>query len=248
MNKEDYTQEEFLQKLESLFQESLVPTEEEEADLKNHFRLFVIEKEILNALNEEWIDAVENVDFDNPDEVQKSEYNAMHPIYMRTHALNLSALKYFGTDDFYTPYATIPFREYKEVIDVLKDSPESVTEGILWSGYSLIPKETAKVLYQKLLVPYYKMKGALIRRKENYEEEPYFPLLVHFDEEYFETEDWNEEQVESAIKKYQEIGVNEEDIEELINFTKETNGIGFGLAPGEVSVLRKLKNWRGKSR
>lgn len=241
MNNSDISYDEFIKELMKLFYKSLQPPQNEEEELKNQYRIFAIEQEILSSLSisEDMINKVENADTEDPEELKMAEELAMNPLYMRFVSLDIRILNNYILGEFACPITST--NNYNEMLNQMKEHPERIGTEIHWAfSEPLIHPNTARVLYEELLIPYYLKMGALQRKNKNGQIEPYFPLLITFDDEHFLKDKFNSKKFEFAKEYYLSQGLSEKQFNLLIDFLEKNKNLGIAFAPKEAFFLEKI--------
>jgi len=244
--------DEFINEINVLFDNSSKEIENGEGNLLDQFRIFAIERAILMPISFDLMCKVENANSDDSLEARESEFLSEKPIYARSYGLNLERLVNSNLDRDLS--GGISLRNYNELLESFTNDPMRmccINNYIFELGSSNIIKEdTARNLYEELLVPYYKDGDTLLRPDENGNIEPYFPRVRmiedsndfddFFDEDF--DNDYSLEVKEEDKEGYINAGVSDEQFKAMLEFTKNMHASNIVFTPKEAIFLDKVNN------
>lgn len=223
--------EEFVNKIKSLFVQSLNGTNTSiEDQIYNKKIVSIIERNIILSLYEG----------DNYNQLENSEdkkdyEKLMTSMISKRNSATMILVEELCNPKHFNAFHKSEFNSYDDIVNGLISNPQISYSEIFKDNQRLFDYETAKKIYDEILVPYYKMLGFPTRIDSDNIERPYDFCIIDFD-----TNRISESKSAELRQYYLERGYSPSIIEEIIRHPES------GLAPSEVLLLQQYKEEKSK--
>lgn len=236
---DDISKEEFVTRIKQLFHQSSTATSNSiEEQIYNKLILLIIERNIVDSIY-----TYENYDKKPEAETEQDFELEMTDMVFNRSALTKGLLTKLCNPNNWTADSYSEFMSYNDILDKLVNDPNSIgySNGRIKKGNNdVFDYETAKKLYDELLVPYYISLHFPTKKDGNNNDVPFAFCL-----EDFESFRPTENRIAKVTKHYMDNGVPSNVVEKMLQRQYTTDGV-VRMAPEEVILMEQYREEMSK--